>query len=125
MSELIRTFKFLHELVARLWVEAGADEGEDGQLLHLLFIRCGDKNTLCKPGNSKSVKLSPGYGSLTTASHCKAVSQINKYASGISLLEYCKLERKRMLSNLPSDDRFVNDQLSADVSALLLNNSWD
>lgn len=44
LKELSRTFKLLLELVAWLGVEAGADEGEDGQLLHLLFISCGNTN---------------------------------------------------------------------------------
>lgn len=34
------TFKVTHKLIAWLWVEAGADEGEDRQLLHLLFVCC-------------------------------------------------------------------------------------
>lgn len=45
MFELIHTFKLAHKLVACLWVKAGADEGEDRQLLHLLFVCCGNINT--------------------------------------------------------------------------------
>lgn len=36
------TFKLIHELVARLRVKARTDEGEDGQLLHLLFVGWGN-----------------------------------------------------------------------------------
>jgi len=45
MFMLIHTFKLRHKLVLCLRVEAGADEGEDGQLLHLLLICCGNINT--------------------------------------------------------------------------------
>ena len=34
----VRTFKLSKQLVVGLGVEAGADEGEDGQLLHLLLV---------------------------------------------------------------------------------------
>ena len=33
-----RTFKLSEQLVVGIGVEAGADEGEDGQLLHLLLV---------------------------------------------------------------------------------------
>lgn len=39
------TFELVHQLVANLWVETGADEGEDRQLLHLLFVCWGNINT--------------------------------------------------------------------------------
>lgn len=47
----------MHKLVAYLWVEAGADKGEDRQLLHLLFICCGKIkiNTPKHPGESLNV----------------------------------------------------------------------
>lgn len=34
------TFKLAHEVLACLWVETGADQGDEGKLLHLLFVCC-------------------------------------------------------------------------------------
>lgn len=34
------TFKVAHDVFPALWVEAGADEREDRDLLHLLFVSC-------------------------------------------------------------------------------------
>lgn len=37
------TFKVTHDVFAGLGVQTRADEREDGNLLHLLFVRCGGK----------------------------------------------------------------------------------
>lgn len=39
------TFKVPHDVFPALWVEAGADEREDRDLLHLLFVSCRGRNT--------------------------------------------------------------------------------
>lgn len=54
--ELIYTFKLAHKLVAWLWVEAGADEGEDGQLLHLLFVCCRNMKKTRTVSHMKTTK---------------------------------------------------------------------
>lgn len=39
------TFKVPHDVFPALWVEAGADEREHRDLLHLLFVSCRGRNT--------------------------------------------------------------------------------
>lgn len=63
MFQLIYTFKVTHKLVAWLWVEAGADEGEDRQLLHLLFVCCKNIKTVL---NHKTIKQTQHYPFVTT-----------------------------------------------------------